>query len=113
MPATFMPDPVTPGGIPAAFMNLLGDSDDSSNGRGRTAKFYSDTLIALNQFADFQAFSLKSVNLNHALLWEALDTIKREMGGSEDTDAAAQAIEAVAEAMREMGFEPRFEDHRA
>ena len=42
---------------------------------------------------EFEGFGLKDVNLNHDVLWQALDTMKREMSGlAENSDERFAAV---------------------
>jgi len=78
-------------GVPADFIDPLTLSDDSDNHRqrGPAAKFLYDTMRVLSdvlEFEEFEEFSLKNVNLDNELLWQALDAIERQMSGMDNPD---------------------------
>ena len=64
-------------------------SDDSDNYRERepVAKFFHETTQQiLGEVLEFDEFRLKNVNVDNELLWQALDTIKRQMNGLDNPD---------------------------
>jgi hypothetical protein len=46
-----------------------------------TAKYFYDTLSNLEAVFEFEGFDFQNVDLDHELLWQALDTMKRELSG--------------------------------
>ena len=63
-------------------------SDDSDNDREpvTAGKFLYDNMRILGDVLEFEGFSLKNVNVNNELLWQALDTVKRQMSGLDNPD---------------------------
>ena len=50
-----------------------------------TAKYFYDTLSNLEAVFEFEGFDFQNVDLDHELLWQALDTMKRELSGLGNT----------------------------
>jgi hypothetical protein len=67
------------------------DAEIKNKESGPRAKFFYDRLGDLSQVLDFTGFNLQNVNLDNELFWEALDTMKRQMSGMDDSEQA-QAV---------------------
>ncbi len=73
---------------PADYIEAMTLSDDSDNDREpvTTGKFLYDKMRILGDVLEFEEFSLKNLNVDNELLWQALDTIKRQMSGLDNPD---------------------------
>jgi hypothetical protein len=73
------------------------DTDAGDAARGQTpSKFLYDNML---KGIEIQGFGLKNVNFSHEVLWQALDTMKRDMsrfGGDEDQGSAAAVTKIAA-----------------
>jgi VCBS repeat-containing protein len=67
------------------------DADTDSKKAKAFAKYLYQTLGDLSQVFDIAGFNLHNVNLDNELFWEALDNMKRQMSGMDDSEQA-QAI---------------------
>ncbi|MGI9341849.1 MAG: beta strand repeat-containing protein [Gammaproteobacteria bacterium] len=93
-PTQLSANPVVGGPVPTtinlgmANVHLVGsgtpiqaEGSDTRNDAPAPAKFLYDRLSTLATGFEFEGFGLKDVNLNHDVLFQALDTMKREMSG--------------------------------
>jgi hypothetical protein len=92
--AVAMSLPIGSGGGPVDFFDALEllDGPDDDNTKRAAGESFHDKFEALGRMLEFEGFGLRNVNLDHELLWEAMDTIKREMSGLDDPDSAEAAL---------------------
>ena len=72
-----------------------GGTDPNSEARrasSATAKYFYDTFSNLDAVFDFEGFDFQNVDLDHELLWQALDTMKRELSGSGNSTGSDSAF---------------------
>jgi hypothetical protein len=73
----------------------LSEDSDSYRQRGPAGKFLYDTMQILRdvlEFEEFEELGLRNVNVDHELLWQALDTIKRQINGLDNPDDVRSAF---------------------
>jgi hypothetical protein len=78
-----------------ALSGASGGTDADSDLRrssSAAAKYFYDTFSNLEKVFEFEGFDFQNVNLDHNLLWEALDIMKREMRGLDNSTGADAAF---------------------
>ena len=72
-----------------------GGTDPNSETRrasSAAAKYFYDTFSNLDAVFDFEGFDFQNVALDHELLWQALDTMKRELSGLDNSAGSDSAF---------------------
>ena len=73
-----------------------GSSDELRQPSTAAAKYFYDAFSSLEDVFEFEGFDFQNVDLDHELLWQALDIMKREMSGPDNSTGADAAFAVQA-----------------
>jgi hypothetical protein len=78
-----------------ALSGASGGTDADSDTRrtsSSAAKYFYDTFSNLEKVFEFEGFDFQNVDLDHELLWQALDTMRREISGLDNSTGSDSAF---------------------